>query len=189
MKREAKGVAMATFARISAALERVTRIGVILMMAAMTCTILIGVFFRYVLNAPLTWPPEAARFMMVAITLLASSLAVRRGSHLRITILVSHLPQQLQLTLLLAGNFLVFLFLCVVLVEGYKLAFFEGPLQTAPSLRVPMTVAFVTLPLGAVLMIVQLIETSAKAVEGYGQHRPPFAGVAQGETDESDTWT
>ncbi len=180
---------MATFARISAALERVTRIGVILMMAAMTCTILIGVFFRYVLNAPLTWPPEAARFMMVAITLLASSLAVRRGSHLRITILVSRLPRKLQLAVLLAGNFLVFLFLCVVLVEGYKLTFFEGPLQTAPSLRVPMTVAFVALPLGAALMIIQLIETSAKAVDGHRHHRPPFGDVARDETEESETWT
>lgn len=176
---------MATLSRLALRCDYLTRGLTILLMGSMTVSILIGVFFRYVLNAPLAWPPEAARFMLVAITLLASSLAVRRNKHLGITVVVSMLPRAAQVTVFLAGNFLIFLFLCVLLVKGFELTVFEGPNQIAPSLQVPMTVAFVSLPVGALLMILQLFVATARGVEQYRLRQSPFEWVEPMPGDSS----
>lgn len=176
---------MAMLPRLALLCDHLTRGVTILLMGSMTVSILIGVFFRYVLNAPLAWPPEAARFMMVAITLLASSLAVRRNNHLGITVVVSMLPRVAQVIVFLIGNLLILLFLCVLLVKGFELTVFEGPNQIAPSLQVPMTVAFVSLPVGALLMIVQLFVATARGIEQYRLRQSPFEWVEPMSRDES----
>ncbi len=44
---------------------------------AMTVTVLIQVFFRFVLQSPLRWTEELARYLMIWLVLLASSIAMR----------------------------------------------------------------------------------------------------------------
>ena len=161
--------------RFSEFVANVSRIACIVILGLMTIVILINVFFRYVLNDPLTWPPEFARFMQVAVTLLGSSLAFRYGRHVGVTVIVLRLPLRIQTAIFIATNFLILCFLLVLLVEGYKLAFIEGPSQIAPSLRVSMMWAFIALPVGAFLMIIHVIEVSIKAVVDARFGTSPFA--------------
>jgi TRAP-type C4-dicarboxylate transport system permease small subunit len=173
--------------RFAENVAKVSRIVCIVSLGAMTIAILINVFFRYVLNDPLSWPPEFARFTQVAVTLLASGLAVRYGRHLGVTVIVLRLPLRLQTMIFLVNNFLILCFLMILLVEGYKLAFIEGPSQLAPSLRVSMMWAFVALPVGALLMIIHVIEVSLNAVVNARQGHSPF--IRSGSvavTDESE---
>src|SRR5690606_2889893 len=53
----------------------------ILMLALMTVSIVVGVFFRYVLKAPLAWPPELARYLMISVAFTAASVALRERAH------------------------------------------------------------------------------------------------------------
>ncbi|MDF1585603.1 TRAP transporter small permease [Marinimicrococcus flavescens] len=157
-----------------------TRLLCILSLGAMTVAIIVNVFFRYVLASPLAWPPELARYLMVAITLLASSLALREGSHVAVTILVERLPLGLQLAVRLAGLVLVALFLTVVLWQGAILTFVEGPMQTAPSLGISMLLAFLPLPLGALLMLIELVREAGRSVERARNGISPFGAPAEG---------
>ncbi|MBT3360908.1 MAG: TRAP transporter small permease [Rhodospirillales bacterium] len=164
-----------TYNRFAEIVSKLSRWACIISLSAMTIAILINVFFRYVLNDPLSWPPEFARFTQVAVTMLASGLAVRYGRHVGVTVLVMRLPMRMQTAVFIATNFLVLCFLAVVLFEGYKLAFFEGPSQLAPSLQVSMMWAFIAVPLGAFLMIVHVIEVSLNAVVNARVGLSPYA--------------
>ncbi|MYA88512.1 MAG: TRAP transporter small permease subunit [Boseongicola sp. SB0662_bin_57] len=66
----------------------------IVAIALMVVAILIQVFFRYVLNNPLPWPDEAARFAMLWMTGLIAPLAYRRGGFVAIDMLVRALPER-----------------------------------------------------------------------------------------------
>lgn len=151
----------------------------VILMAGMTVSILLGVFFRFVVADPISWPPEAARFMMVAITMIAGSLAVRQLEHVGITFLVDIFPVRLRFAAYLFGFVLTAAFLIILLIYSYRLTFEAGPLQQAPTLGIPMTIAFVSLPLGAFMMLVQL---AASLSEGFARARAGESPFEPGET-------
>lgn len=169
--------------RFSDGLAHVTAVASVVCLLVMTVSIMINVYYRYVLNTPLAWPPELARFMMVAVTLLASSLAMRTGAHVGVSIVVLRLPIRLQAWLFCLNSLLILGFLLILLWYGFELAFVEGPRQTAPSLGVPMMLAFIPLPLGAVLMIIHLAEITAEAWQRAAKGLSPFEAVYHDELE------
>lgn len=58
----------------------------------MVLSILLQVFFRYVLGSPLAWSEEAARFCMLWMTGFMAPLAYRRGGFVAIDMMVRALP-------------------------------------------------------------------------------------------------
>ncbi len=74
---------------------RIGRAIAIVAIALMVVAILIQVFFRYVLNNPLPWPDEAARFAMLWMTGLIAPMAYRRGGFVAIDMAVRALPERL----------------------------------------------------------------------------------------------
>jgi TRAP-type C4-dicarboxylate transport system permease small subunit len=176
---------MAMLRRFCDGLAYITGAISIAALAIMTVSIIANVFFRYFMNSPLAWPPELARFLMVAITMFASGLALRRGAHVGVTVLVSLLPVRLQLVVFMINSVLIAGFLAILLWQGYILAFHEGPRQSAPSLGISMMFAFIPLPLGAALMLVYLAEATADAWQKARGGRSPFDPI-QGLEDEMD---
>ena len=90
---------------------RIGRVVAIVAIALMVVAILIQVFFRYVLNNPLPWPDEAARFAMLWMTGLIAPLAYRRGGFVAIDMLIRALPARVGailslILLLIAGGVL-----------------------------------------------------------------------------------
>ena len=62
-----------------------------LIIGAMTLAVLSGVFFRYILRAPLPWSEELARYLMIWGVCCGVPIAFRQGSHIAVTILVDKL--------------------------------------------------------------------------------------------------
>lgn len=54
-----------------------------------------GVFARYVLNRPLIWSDELASALFLWLAMLGSVVALGRGEHIRLTVVVSILPARL----------------------------------------------------------------------------------------------
>lgn len=108
-----------------------------ILLALMVVIILAQVFFRYVLNAALPWPEEAARFLMMWMTGLAAPAIYRRGGFVAIDMLEVALPKRgaalLQLVLLLISA----LVLAVALKCGWKHVY-SGWLFNSASLRLPL---------------------------------------------------
>ena len=80
----------------------------------MILALLIQIFFRYVLGASLSWPGELAQLLFAWTMLLAASIGVREGFHVRLELLRGLLPDGLRaglerLTLLLLAGFGVLL--------------------------------------------------------------------------------
>lgn len=165
---------MRLFFKFADALLAFAKLMTILIMAGMTISVLIGVFFRYVIPVPMAWPPEAARFMMVAVTMFASSIAIRQLEHVGITIIVDALPRAVRTGLYLLGIGLTAAFLAVFIAYSYRLTFEMGPRQVSSSLGLSMVVAYVAMPLGGLMMLVQLIAATLEAMRRARAGQSPF---------------
>jgi tripartite ATP-independent transporter DctM subunit len=62
------------------------------LLAGESALVLAGVFFRYVLGAPLYWAEEAARLGLIWLSFVGAALAFQRGQHIRMDIVTRRLP-------------------------------------------------------------------------------------------------
>ena len=114
----------------------------IVLVALMVVAILVQVFFRYVLDNPLPWPDEAARFCMLWMTGLIAPMAYRRGGFVAIDTPVQALPARVAATI----SFVLLLIAAFVLGFAVKIGYgeitgFNARFATA-SLYVPTAVDF-----------------------------------------------
>ena len=87
------------------------------LMVALVVDVFLGVFSRYVLHATFQWYDEVARLCFVWMVFLGAAVAVRRGAHFRLHLLIDRFGPRLRRATDL-GVALVVLLFGVVLVAG-----------------------------------------------------------------------
>src|SRR4030042_38030 len=142
--------------RGSGEVNRVTCWVFITLIIFMTAEVLLHVFFRYALEAPLQWGEELARLAMVWAGLLGISIALREGEHLGIEALISQLSGQALLLCNLVSHILIGLFLLVVLIWGISLTM-ESRVSFLPALQISWAWSILAVPVSAAVPLIQLI--------------------------------
>lgn len=89
--------------------------------AVMTVSVMLGVFFRYVLNDSLTWVEDVSLILMVTTAFLVAAFAYRTGANVSIELLVQYLPEKLMRGLRILVNVLVLWILYRYLFESIAL--------------------------------------------------------------------
>jgi C4-dicarboxylate transporter DctQ subunit len=142
--------------------------GLILVMLGV---VLVGVFYRYVINEALSWYDEFAGFILVWLTMYGSVVGLARGKHISFETLVEKLPRRGQRVVEIFGILCVMMFSVVVLTSGWELIR-EMAEETAVSIpEIKMAWIYSVMPISAALMIlvgaVQLVRTiSGKGLSG-----------------------
>jgi TRAP-type C4-dicarboxylate transport system permease small subunit len=144
------------------ALDRVTAALVAAFVGAMVAIILAAVFTRYVMNDPLSWAEQVAKYLMIWAAFLGASLGIKEGAHIAVNVLVDVLPRTLQKVCAYAGYALTAGFLVVAAYQGViftdKVRHHTDPLVWEMS----MAWAYAAIPAGCVLMLVQLLIVFAR---------------------------
>ena len=86
---------------VGALLRQVDRVMEILVIALFAAIVLVGglqVFFRYALNASLSWSEELQRYGLIWIVFLALVIGYRRGAHIGMNLVLHALPRPVQVT-------------------------------------------------------------------------------------------
>lgn len=128
---------------------------------AFALVMLMGVFFRYVLNNSLAWSDELALIIFVWATFLAISSGYLHDRHVNLDILVKKLPpswNSVAKTIAegLAGGYLV-----AMVVAGIEALDVAGRGHT-DALRIPLTVPYAAIPLASVLMLIHWVRRNAE---------------------------
>ena len=124
-------------------------------LAVMTILVFLTVIYRYFLLAPISWGEEMARFLFIAVSMLGASLAMKDRSHFTITILTARFPAPVRARLDLAIALATTALLVIVIDKGWSLTLLNRN-QISPALGVPMSIPYLAVPVGAVLMVVFL---------------------------------
>lgn len=139
-----------------------------------------GVIMRFVFNSPLPWADELASILFLWLANLGAAVALRRGTHMRTTALVSRWSPRAQAwveTLAVAAPCLM---LVILIVPMSEYALDEWVVQT-PALSWPNTIRAAAVPVGSALMIalglLRLARHGVADLIGVGISLAALAGV------------
>lgn len=111
-----------------------------------------GVVSRYFFNQPIVWIDEAASIAFLWLAMLGTAIAVDRGEHLRLTIIVGCLSLRRQLMAETFGLVLTGTFLVVLLPHAYEYAISEMDI-TSSALNMPVGYRVSAIAVGIALML------------------------------------
>ncbi|HUM17451.1 MAG TPA: TRAP transporter small permease [Candidatus Nitrosotalea sp.] len=122
------------------------------LMVALVVDVFLGVFSRYVLHATFQWYDEVARLCFVWMVFLGAAVAVRRGAHFRLHLLIDRFGPRLRRATELAVGLLVLVF-GLILVAGGIAMYPVARRQVTDSLELSMLWFHGALPVGGALMV------------------------------------
>ncbi len=135
---------------LSALLKGAT-FSVILISVLMVVVTLAQVVFRYVIEAPLPWSEELARYCFVWIVFLGGAIGLSRGIHLGVDIFVNLLPEKHRVGLEALSNAAIACFAASVVYASYPVINMNM-LQRSPALGVQMSWIYIAIPISMCLI-------------------------------------
>jgi TRAP-type C4-dicarboxylate transport system permease small subunit len=141
--------------RLSDTLARCTEFIVMVLMAFLVVVVVTSVAFRYLLLSPLSWSEEVGRYVMIWLGFLAASIAVRDGLHVGVDFVVQWSPVGLAVWLRKLARVALGVFLLIVMGYGFILVVDLWD-QWSPVMDIRMTWPYLAIPVGSLLMLVQL---------------------------------
>ena len=124
----------------------------IVLMAVLVADVFLGVWSCYVMQATFQWYDEVARLCFVWMIFLGAAVAVRRGAHFRLHLLIDRFGPTARRRVDLVVIVVVIAFAAVLLAGGIAIA----PLarrQVTDALEISMLWFYGALPVGGALMI------------------------------------
>nr|WP_294681320.1 TRAP transporter small permease [uncultured Anaerotignum sp.] len=142
-------------------IEKIEKLFLAVTVAIMIVVITYQVILRYIFSASNSWSEELARYLFIYDVMIAAAIATRKNIHLQVDAFIGILKPKTRaiytMIATLAGIvFLVFLF-------GYSLVLCQAAADNVSAgLKVPMSIPYACMPIGAVLMILTSIEVVLK---------------------------
>jgi TRAP-type C4-dicarboxylate transport system permease small subunit len=136
-----------------------------LIMGGMTVLVFSSVVLRYVLNSPVTWSEELASLLFAWLTFVGAYVGFRTHSHIRIDTLTMLLPAGVRSGIRRAVDAGVLLLLGVFVWQGFSLVTTTWSLEF-PAMEISRGYLYLSLPIGACLMLVAILLSSRGDVGG-----------------------
>ena len=122
----------------------------------MVLAVFLQVIFRYVVNLPLSWTEELARYIFVWASMIGASMGVKKKTHFCLDSLLKSFPQKQRKIAEVVLYILMSVFLLVLVYYG-TLFSRELFVQTAPGLDIPMAIPYAAVPVGGLLMLIHIV--------------------------------
>ena len=134
------------------ALRKLLDFFVVVLFGGITVITMLQVFFRYVLNAPLMWSEEFARYLFIWGVLLAAGIGIGKGSHIGVEVLIDRLPDFLRGKVRFLSSVLIIIFSAFLIYYGIDLV--SKVMRTqSPALKIPMGFVYSAVPVCSVIWL------------------------------------
>ena len=161
-------------------IRKLTEVFIVFLFVILTSAVFLQVVARYAFNNPPTWTEELARYCQVWIIILASSICIRKGSHLAVDYLSHKFPPFLNRFIQIFIGLLVAVYVAVVTFYGWRLMI-VGHYQVSPAMQINMSYIYVIFPLGGLLMFIEAVLSAYRimkkdklSVSPYSEERGPM---------------
>ena len=151
--------------KIISLINKLTRLVIIAIMGAMVVAVFLQVLFRFLLDQPLAWTEELARYLLVWLTFIGSAYAMSIKAHIGLEFVQKLLPPTANKIVLALSALLSVLFFLFMVYQGYEMAM-KSMTQTSPSLLLPMGVVYMVIPISGVLLILNVLHVTWKDITG-----------------------
>ncbi|WHH61570.1 TRAP transporter small permease [Petroclostridium sp. X23] len=141
-------------------LDNIEEYLLIFLFPIMTVIVFIATATRYLKLGAIPWSEELARYIMIWMAYIGAGLAVKKNAHLGVEAFVSLMPasvvkylSKLRIAILILFNGMVIYFSFKIMIHQMNIG------QTSPALQIPIWVAYLAMPTGALLMCIRTIQS------------------------------
>ena len=131
---------------------RVTTVAVIVIAVLLVLCLLVSIFFRYIIGYALSFPEELSMLLFAWLVLLAGSLGVREGFHVRLTFITNILPSIIRKVLVRLITLGIMVFGGVLLYSGQDLVIRTAG-DLSATIRYPIEILYYPAPICGALII------------------------------------
>ena len=142
---------------------------IILLMIMMT-SMAIQVFCRYVLNNPLAWTEELARYLYIWTAFLGAGYGVRYHSHIELTAFYNIFPPILKKMCQVLVNLITITCYSAIIPVSIPLLQAQHRIK-AVGLEIPMSFIMAAVPVGCSLLVIRLIMDTVNVITGGSQNK------------------
>ncbi len=145
-------------------IEKIEKLFLVVTVAIMIIVITYQVILRYIFAASNAWSEELARYLFIYDVMFAASIATRKNSHLQVDAFINILKPTTKAMYTIAATIVGIVFLVFLL--GYSVVLCQAAADNiSAGLKIPMSIPYACMPIGAVLMILTSIEVILKQWE------------------------
>jgi TRAP-type transport system small permease protein len=128
-----------------------------ILIGAIVLITLAAVWWRYIINDPISWTEQVSRILFVWVTFLGAAVLYREKSHITIDMFLEMIPQPLKSAVVWMIEFGMLLFIVVLFFYGLKLSL-DTMSQTYGALDITPASFYFAAPVSAGLMMLFFIE-------------------------------
>jgi len=128
----------------------------IALLAVITVDLFLGVCSRYVLRSTFVWYDEVARAFFMWLVFLGAAVAVRKGAHFSLHLLVDMMPPRLKSAVLLVAPLTIVVFSVTLVSLGWDLML-HGASQSTAVMGMPMSWVYASMPVGGSFMAIYAV--------------------------------
>ena len=147
---------------------------------AATLVMMHGVALRYFFGLPTIWQTELSVYLLMFVAFVGGAYGLKHHAHVGVDLLVDRLPEKPRLVVRLVTTLLV---LGVVLAVLYSSTAqwheaYEGGFRSSTAWRAPLSVVYAIVPVGMLLIALQLVAFLIDGVLGLLGRLDPGAAAA-----------
>ena len=146
---------MEAIKKISDVIDRAVTAVCIVLMAVMTCIVLIQVSTRYLPVRNPNWTEELSRYIMIYIAYIGASTGMREWTNVGVDFILERLPKLGKYVMNIIIRLTVLAFCCVALYLSVTVFPKTGMRQKSASMGFPMFYAQLSIIIGSILCIIQ----------------------------------
>ncbi len=142
-------------------LDKFEDTSVTILYGIMVLVIFLQVFFRFVVRSSLPWSEELARYVMAYAIFIGAAIAAKEGAHIGILAIVNKLPKSAEKYTKTFAMLVSFIFsILLIYLSLLIVQFLINTGQKSPAMRIPIWIAYLSVPLGAVLMSIRFCQAA-----------------------------
>ncbi len=138
-----------------------------LLMIVLIVSVFSQVLFRFVLNQPLAWTEELARYILVWLTFLGAAYAMSLKAHIGVEFFVQKLPNNILKLSLIVSTLASIAFFLILVEQGYSMVT-RSMSQLSPVLKIPMGAVYAVIPLSGLILIINIVNDTLKTLSDMG---------------------
>lgn len=117
------------------------------------------VIARTFLDKPTSWSLAFSQFMLLYAIFLGSAYCFQQGGHIRVDLLVDHMPKKIRAVMNIIGLLIASIFVGVLAWQGYENTVLSAKFDylTITTIQIPAAYLYVIIFVGSILMLLSLM--------------------------------
>ena len=152
---------METLSRFTNFLDRAVLNITAAIFVVMTFSVIYQVYTRYLTATSAPWTEEYARFLFIYVALLGATVAVKRGAHVAVSLLVDRLTGKIKHWVAIFATVMSCCFFGVMIHSGYY-SMLKASIQSSPATDTNLGLVYASVPISGALMLLYSIEILLK---------------------------